>query len=131
MKIYDVHMPVAAVCLVKGVEAENEELAIKKAWRQLHDITSLEIPGVEDWEPYTEMVRGTYCAIPDPDAWADLTDELEELEPDVDWGNSIKTEQVKVKNAPAGFAEPDAGARVNRQVQDKPIQAVCQMEEKK
>lgn len=35
------------------------------------------------------------------------------------------------KNAPAGFAEPDAGARVNRQVQDKPIQAVCQMEEKK
>ena len=105
MKIYDVHMPVAALCLVKGVEAESEELAIKKAWRQLYDNTSLEIPNVEDWTPYIEMVQGTYCAVPDPDAWADLTDELEELESGVDWGNSIKTEQVKVKNAPADFAD--------------------------
>lgn len=77
MKTYDVHMPVAAVCLVEGIEAESEEEAIDKAWRQLYDNTSLEIPGVEDWEPYIEMVRGTYCAVPETDAWADLTDEEE------------------------------------------------------
>ena len=35
------------------------------------------------------------------------------------------------ENAPAGFAEPDAGANRINQVQDKPIQEVCQMEEKK
>ena len=113
MKIYNVHMPVAALCLVKGVEAESEELAIKKAWRQLHDITSTEIPSVEDWAPYIEMVQGTYCAVPDPDAWADLTDELEELEPDVDWGNQVEIKPVKVKNAPADFAETDARAALN------------------